>query len=78
VVAVALPVAVEGVGADFGLAVVVVKLAVACGDWLVLGVQAVTPRPKTAGARTIRMRRPRELSMIVPFRVIGKLRDGPS
>jgi hypothetical protein len=67
VVAVALPVGGEGVAADSGLAVVVVKLSGVCGDWLVLCVQAVTPRAKTAGARNITMRRPRELFMIVPF-----------
>ena len=72
VLVVVLPVGEEEVAADSGLAVVVVKLPGVCGDWLLLGVQAVTPRPKRAVARTIRVKRPRELLMIVPLRCIRK------
>src|SRR5664280_2672436 len=71
VVALVLSVGDEEVAADSGFAVVVVKLLGVCGDWLVLGVQAVTARPKTAGARTITRRRPRELLMTCPFGVSG-------
>jgi hypothetical protein len=67
VVALVLAVGDEEVAADSGFAVVVVKLPGVCGDWLLLGVQAVTPRPKTVVARTIRVKRPRELLMIVPL-----------
>lgn len=65
VVALVLPVGDEEVAADSGFAVVVVKLPGVCGDLLVLGVQAVTPRPRRAVARTIRVKRPPELFMIV-------------
>jgi hypothetical protein len=75
----------DGEEADVGpevvvgvVVMVVVELPGVCNDWLVFGVQAVTPRPKTAAVRTIRMRRPRELFIIVPFRCIGEVPDGPS
>jgi hypothetical protein len=58
----------EGVAADSGIAVVVVKLPGVCGDRLVPGVQAVTPRPMRAVARSNEVKRPRELFMIVPLR----------
>jgi hypothetical protein len=77
VVAVALPVGDEDPGADCGLAVVV-ELPGVRGDWLVLCVQAVTPRPKTAGTRTISVRRLRGLFMIVPNRCIREVQNGPS
>jgi hypothetical protein len=57
VVALVLLVGDEEVAADSGFAVVVVKLHGVCGDLLVLGVQAVTPRPRRAVARTIRVKR---------------------
>ena len=66
VVALVLPVGDEEVAADSGFTFVL-KLPGVCGDWLLLGVQAVTPRPKTVVARTIRVKRPRELLMIVPL-----------
>jgi hypothetical protein len=72
VVALVLPVGDEEVAADCGFAVVVVRLPGVCGDRPALGEQAVTPRPKTAVARIIRVKRPRELLMIVPLRCIGK------
>jgi hypothetical protein len=55
------------VGIAVGFVVVVVKRPEVCGGWLVLCVQDVTPRPKTTGARTITMSRPRERFMIVPL-----------
>jgi hypothetical protein len=70
-VVVALPVGAEEDGADSRLGALVVKLRV-CGGGLALGVQAVTPRPKTAGARNITMWRANELLMIDPSGVSGK------
>jgi hypothetical protein len=58
----------EGVAADSGIAAVVVELPGGCGDRLVPGAQAVTPRPKRAVVRTNELKRPRELFMIVPLR----------
>jgi len=70
VVALVLPVGAEEVAADFGLAVVVVRLPGVCGDLLVPDVQAVTPRPKRAVATTIPVKRRRTLLMIVLLRCI--------
>jgi hypothetical protein len=69
-VAVALPVGAEEGGADSRLGVLAVKPWV-CGGGLALCVQAVTPRPKTAGARNIRIRRAHELLMIDPSGASG-------
>jgi hypothetical protein len=69
VVVALLPVGDEGVAADLGPAAVVVKRPGVC-DWLVLCVHAATPRTKRAGARTMIMRRLRELFMTVPLRCI--------
>jgi hypothetical protein len=68
----------EGDWADVVLATVVVKAAGVAGDELVGAEQAVMPRPRTAGAKTITMR-PRGLFMIVIFsRYLRVVPDGPS
>jgi hypothetical protein len=71
---------VEGEGSDAGGAgwVVVVRKLAVCSGVPALWVHAVTPRPRTAGARKVKAKRVRERFMIVPFGVSGRSRDGPS
>ena len=69
-VAVALPLGAEEGGADSRLEVLVVKPRV-CGGGLAPCVQAVTPRPKTTKATTIRTRRVSEPFMVDPSGVLG-------
>jgi hypothetical protein len=78
VVAVELRVGAEGVAADLGPAAVVVKLPEARGDEMVLGAHAATSRTTRAGARTMIIRRLRELFMTVPLRCIREPWMDPS
>jgi hypothetical protein len=72
-VAVALPVGTEEGGADSRPGVLAVKPWV-CDGGLALCVHAVTPRPMTAGARNIRVKRAHELFMIDPSGLSGEPR----